>query len=324
MVRLNLRNGRMWGKVCNEACPQKTNILDPYLNAFYYCRLKLVEIAKLLNVTPKAVENALKRFDRDSYSYERELRKGQNKIKRKENDKVRKQKEREKEPLYHLVVRRILKDQEVLHILRQALKELIFEKSDKIFNEQIMCLRYIPCLGKIFHPIPQVTSRNVELITPKKVAKIVDYEIRAIRSDLVGVPGPAILEMPEYLNSHNIQSALTCAELAIKTAGYVPSDASVADVRDGRIKIINPAKLEEFKNVCLDESVPVAKKPDPPALCNMSYKEKVRIARIWLAQNKAAEKAATWSTTGGTGKKGKGGGTINTNDRQAFSAKNGQ
>lgn len=314
----------MWGEVCNEGCPQKWNLLDKYLDGFYFCRLKLVEIADLLGVTHKAIEKALKKFDREAYNFERELRKSQNKIKRKENDRVRKQKEREKEPLYHLVVRRILKDQEVLHILRQALKELIFEKSDKIFNEQIMCLRYIPCLGKIFHPIPQVTSRNVELITPKKVAKIVDYEIRAIRSDLVGVPGPAMLKIPECLNNHDLPSALTYAEIAIRTAGYVPTDASVTDVLDGRIKIINPAELEEFKNVCLDESVPVAKKPDPPALCNMSYKEKVRIARIWLAQNKAAEKAATWSTTGGTGKKGKGGGTINTNDRQAFSAKNGQ
>lgn len=281
--------------------------------------MKLVDIAAIFNVTKFAVEKGLKRFDIEAYNFERELRKSQNKIKRKENDRVRKQKEREKKPLYHLVVKRILKDQEVLHILRQVSGKLNLNN-----DEQVMCCRYIPCLERIFHPIPQVASVNLETITPSKTTKIVDYEIRAMRSILVGVPGPDILEIPEYLNSRDKQSALKCAEMALKTAGYITSDASVADVRDGRIKIINPAKLEKFKNVCLDESVPIAKKPDPPALCNLSYKEKVRIARIWLAQNKAAEKAAAWNTTGGTGKKGKGGGTININDRQALSAINGQ
>ena len=307
----------MWGKVRNGACAQKTKLSDKYLNAFYYCKLKTVDIARSLNVTPQAVEDVLKKFDRDAYNFERELRKKKNKTKRKEKNKLRMQKEREKKPLYHLVVKRILKDPEVLHILRQV--------SGRLNNdEQVMCCRYIPCLERIFHPVPQVASVNLGTITPSKTTKIVDYEIRAMRSILIGVPGPDILEIPEYLNNRDKQSALKYAESALKTAGYITSDASVADVQDGRIKIISPTELKNLKNMHINESVAMVNVPDPPALCDLSYKEKVRIARIWLAQNKAAEKAAAWNTTGGTGKKGKGGGTININDRQALSAINGQ
>ncbi|MEW6065599.1 MAG: hypothetical protein AB1538_10600 [Bacillota bacterium] len=300
-----------------EGCPQKVDKLDGYFNAFYYCRMKLVDIAAIFNVTKFAVEKGLKRFDIEAYNFERELRKSQNKIKRKENDRVRKQKEREKKPLYHLVVKRILKDPEVLHILRQV--------SGRLNNdEQVMCCRYIPCLERIFHPIPQVASVNLGTITPSKTTKIVDYEIRAMRSILIGVPGPDILEIPEYLNNRDKQSALKYAESALKTAGYITSDASVADVQDGRIKIISPTKLKNLKNIHINESIAMVNAPDQPALCDMSRKEKIRITKSWLAQNKAAEKAAAWNTSGGTGKKGKGGGTININDRQAFSAKNGQ
>ncbi|PHJ38050.1 hypothetical protein P378_11960 [Desulforamulus profundi] len=310
-----------------EGCPQKWNLLDKYLDGFYFCRLKLVEIADLLGVTHKAIEKALKKFDREAYNFERELRKSQNKIKRKENDRVRKQKEREKEPSYHLIAKRILNDQEVLHILRLAIKKLILKeklKSDKTFNEQIMCLRYIPCFKNIFHPIPQVTSPDVELITQRNIEKIVNYEIRAMRSDLVGVPGPAILEIPGYLSSYDVQSALIYAELAIKTAGYVPTDASVTDVQDGIIKIISPTELKKLRDTYLDESISMAKVPDQPALSDLTYEQKVKRIKSWRSQARAAERdASIWNVGGGTGKKGKGGGTVNIEERQKLSAKNG-
>ncbi|WP_073240148.1 hypothetical protein [Desulforamulus putei] len=309
-----------------EACPQKTDILDKYINAYFYCRMKLVDIACVLNVSPDAVEKGLKRFDMEAYRKERELRKDQNKIKRKENDRVRKQKEREKEPSYHLIAKRILNDQEVLHILRLAIKKLILKeklKSDKTFNEQIMCLRYIPCFKNIFHPIPQVTSPDVELITQRNIEKIVNYEIRAMRSDLVGVPGPAILEIPGYLSSHDVQSALIYAELAIKTAGYVPTDASVTDVQDGIIKIISPTELKKLRDTYLDESISMAKVPDQPALSDLSYEQKVKRIKSWRSQARAAERDASIWNVGGTGKKGKGGGTVNIEERQKFSAVNG-
>lgn len=70
----------------NVCPPQKTNKLDRYLNGFFLCGLKLVTIAKQNNVTPEAVENALKRFDREAYELERSRRKKENKFRRQQKD----------------------------------------------------------------------------------------------------------------------------------------------------------------------------------------------------------------------------------------------
>lgn len=375
-----LRNGRVWGKVCNEGCPptQKTDNLDHYLSVFYYCNMSLKAVAEKCSVTPDAVEKALKRFDMQAYLVERNRRKEENKLKRQQNNRrrkytpearekdrerkhtiearqrdcERKHHEREVSTSYHLVARRVLKNQEVLHILRLALNSLkiktailllksldslepymilpmilpmieVWQKLYGKIDDHTMCLRYIPCFKNIFHPVPQVTTPNVELITPKNVTRVVDYEVRTLRSDLVGVPGPGVLDITGHLDVGDIQSALTNAESAIIDAGYLAADATVEAVQKGWVRIIRPNELKNLRDACLNESIHMAKMPDKPNLPNMNREQSIRQIRCWESQNKAAERDAHWALGGRTGKKGKSGGTVNVDDRQKLSAVNG-
>ncbi|MDI6710428.1 MAG: hypothetical protein QME76_07050 [Bacillota bacterium] len=80
--------------MCAETCPQKVNLLDEYLTAFYLGGLSLVEIATRCGVSKQAVEKALKRFDRDAYEAERARRKAENAQLRREADRERKRMER--------------------------------------------------------------------------------------------------------------------------------------------------------------------------------------------------------------------------------------
>lgn len=328
MVRLNQRNGRVWEKMCNEGCPQKTDIIELYLKSFYYCRMKLVDIANTLGVSSDAVEKGLKRFDKEAYAIERHLRKHQNSIKRKEKDKVRKQASREissiGEKPYYLTARRLLNDKEILSVFRRAFELQGFSFSDN--NEQNLCSRYIPSSGKLSHPVPMEAQAAVELIMPSGIKRTVEYEIRAMKADLVGVPGPAILDVPDYLKAVNIDGAIKLANLAIITAGYVPSDASLCDVRNGVVKVIKPSEINAVYELHISEGLKMTKVSDTPGIGELRGRDAQKKVNSWLQQARAAERTASdWrgKRRGQTGKKGKGGGVVNIEQRQKLSAING-
>lgn len=312
--------------MCNEGCPQKTDIIDYYLSAFYYCGMKLVDIANAIGVSPDAVEKGLKRFDKIAYAFERDLRKSQNKLKRVEKERVRKQAVREVTSIeskpYYLMARRLINDREILSVFRRAFELQGIQVSDN--DQQAMCSRYIPSTGKFIHPVPMEAQAAVELIMPTVVRRTVEYEMRAQKSDLVGVPGPAILNISENLKAGNIEVALQLAKEAILSAGYIPSDASLAEVKNGIIKIIKPSQINAIHELHLKEGLRMAKVADMPSISELKGEDAHRKVKTWLSQARAAERAASdWGRRVQTGKKGKQGGTTNIENRKKISGAGG-
>ncbi|WP_156779595.1 hypothetical protein [Desulforamulus reducens] len=272
------------------------------------------------------MEKGLKRFDKVAYVYERDMRKSQNKLKRIEKERVRKQVAREVTSMenkpYYLMARRLLNDKEIISVFRRAFELQGLSLNDN--NEQNLCSRYIPSTGKLHHPVPMEAQAAVELIMPSGIKRTVEYEMRALKADLVGVPGPAILDISGYLKAGNIDDAIKLANLAIMTAGYVPSDASLGDIRDGVVKVTKPSEINEVYELYIKDSLKMAKVSDIPGIGELRGQEAKKKINSWMSQARAAERSASdWGKRSLTGKKGRGGGVVNLEQRQKFSALNG-
>jgi len=306
--------------VSPKACPpQKTDMHDPldlYLSGFYLCGMTLAAVAERCSVTPDAVEKALKRYDREAYLMERSRRKEENAQKRRQKDRerkrvaearekerLRKKKEREEENTYVAAVRKFLQDSGVVALLRRAALEL------SAAWEQRACTRYIPETPSIRHPCPGQARESVELMTPGEAGGRAEYEYRLIRGGMVGVPGPAVLQIRPALDCGKIGLAYQLARDAVLRAGFVNPHARVRDVIKGVTRTYRPGEMEALRVFLVLSAQVMANVPDPPPLMELSRKEKEKYVRRWLADAKAAErKARVEKGAAGTGKRGRGGG----------------
>ncbi len=350
----------MWGKVCNVGCNQKTDILDKYINAYYYCRMKPVDIARLIGVSSSAVEKGLKRYDHESYKIEKVLRKRDNLEKRRTQIRENVRNFRKQRTPYYLVARRALSDPEILTLLRRAYFDGIekyyslqtlavtllrsITKSNKITTtkaiqilalintakevdelaEKHMCFRYIPEAKQIIHPVPMIAQVDVEKLTPLKAKRIANYEHRIARASLAGVPGYTILDLRKALDNNDFALAYIKARQAINQAGYVSLETTTESIANNTSKIINPSELQLLKEDFTEQTLSMSKAPDKPTLSELNSTEVRKKVKSWIAQANAIEKQSTsWGNRSRNGKKGKGGGVINIEDRQKLSAVNG-
>lgn len=293
-------------------------MLDRYLDGFYLCGLTLVAVAERCSVSPDAVEKALKRYDREAYMVERARRKQENGRRRRQKDqerkrtpearkkdRERKRRERVEERTYVEAVREALRDLEVIDLLRRAAREA------GVAEEQLACARYLPGAASVHHPCPGRAREAAEAMTPSEAGGRAEYEFRLIRGVMVGVPGPAVLLIREALDAGDLCLALRLAREAVLGAGFVNPFASVEDLRDGVTRTYLPEEVETLRESLVSAARAAAPVPEPPALHELTKGEKMKMARRWLAQARAAERDAEriwYGTCGGTGKIGKKGG----------------
>ena len=320
----------MWGKVCQSVCPppQKTDMLDQYLAGFFYCGMTFIAVAERWGVTPDAVEKALKRYDLEACLMERSRRKEENRHERqqkdrerkhnsdaqqkdrerkhtpatREKDRERKRCEREEKNTYVAAVRKALQDSEVVALLRLAARE------PDLAWEQWLCTRYIPEAKAIQHPCPGPAKESVELITPGEAGGRAEYEFRQIRGGMVGVPGPALLQIRPALEYGDLGKAYQLAREAVLRAGFVNPQASPVEVTEGMTRTYLPREVEALHVDLVESGRALAKIPEPKSLAELNKKEKEEVVKRWMAQARAAERENMWCGTSGTGKRGKEGG----------------
>jgi len=353
----------MWDEVCPKACPpppQKWKVSDKYIDAFYYCGLSLVEIANSFGVTHKAVEDALKRFDKEAYMSERAMRKEENNHRRRqkdrerkrmpcarqkdrerkhtpearqkdrerkhapevrEKDRERKRLEREEEGLYVEAVRKALRDEAVVVLLRRAARELKTRLPNEQWEKQWVCTRYIPEVPAMQHPCPGQAKEEVELITPGEAAGRAGYEFRLLRGKMVGVPGPTLLQIRPVLEQGDMRAAFQLASKAILEAGFINPLARVEDVENGLARTYAPQELAALRTTLIDSARAMARVTDPPPLPDLPKEEKRKVVSRWLAQSRAAVRESWAGATYGTGKRGKEGGIKSASRGVAMSAR---
>lgn len=290
-------------------------MLDHYLTGFFYCGMTLVAVAERCGVTPDAVEKALKRYDKEAYTVERSRRKEENGHKRRQKDRVRKhtpearEKDRERKRrergeanTYVQAVRNVLRDLEVVGLLRRAAREL------GVDDGQWACTRYIPFAAVIKHPCPGHAKEDVETITPGEAVGRAGYEFSLLRGMMAGVPGPAVLEIRPALDQGDISMAYQLAHAAVIEAGYVNPLVAPDDIMMGLARVFKPPEVDALRADLIDSARAMARLPDPPPMAELPREEKEKIVKRWLAQARAAERENVWCGTSGTGKRGKEGG----------------
>jgi hypothetical protein len=94
------------------------------------------------------------------------------------------------------------------------------------------------------HPEPFIAGIP-DNITPNLAGRISDYEKRADRAGLVGVPGLEIIELYRHVAAgrDNLELLRHLASLAIKKAVYINADATLEQVEQA---ITKPIELEEW------------------------------------------------------------------------------
>jgi hypothetical protein len=298
----------MWEKVCPKACPQKTNMVDHYLDGFYLCGMTLVSVAERCAVSPKAVENALKRFDREVYLRERTRRKEENRHKRREKDRERKHREREGGSSYVLAVKKAMRNPIVNQAIRIAIRQHLAQGKD----EHTAWAATLVAPYSIPHPEPHVIAGMPDEMTHKMAGRASEYESRADRAGLAGVPGHEILELYRLVESGQDDLALInlLATLAVKRAGYINADATLEQLEQSTAKIIEPEEWHEQWIAMKENAVAWAPKEDPLP--------KDGIPQNW--KRPAFRPGYCFSANGGTGKKGKRGGKQDESNSVAFSA----
>lgn len=312
----------MWEKVCPRACPpQKTNMSDYYINGFYLCGMTLVDVAERCAVSPKAVENALKRFDGEVYLIERTRRKEENRYKRRqkdrerkhipearEKDRERKHREREKGSSYVLAVKKAMKNQIVNQAIRIAIRQHLEQGKD----EHTAWAATLVAPYSIPHPEPHTIAGMPDEMTHKMAGRASEYEARADRAGIASVPGNEILELYRLIESGQDNLALIklLATLAVKRAGYINADATLEQVEQMTTRIIEPKEWHEQWIAMKENAIAWAPKEDPLP--------KDGIPQNW--KHPAFKPGYCFSSNGGTGKKGKRGGKQDEANSVAFSA----
>lgn len=148
------------------------------------------------------------------------------------------------------------------------------------------------------HPEPGIAGQ-ADRIYPFLVKKIGQYEATAARAGVVGVPGPAILEMYRQKDTVSVEQRdmfmSHLAQKSVEEAGYINENVTVELVIQGGLKPI-PAKIwHSFWATYSEMAVAWAPAADP--------EPKTSIPDSW----KKTERLTRDTGTKGTGKKGKGG-----------------
>lgn len=313
----------MWGKVCSRGCPpQKTNMVDHYLEGFYLCGMTLVNVAERYAVTPKAVENALKRFDKEAYLMERARRKEENRQKRqqkdrerkrtpegREKDRERKQQEREKGLSYVIAVKKAMRNQ----IVNQAMRIAIRNHLQQCGDEHTAWAATIVAPPIIPHPEPHTIAGMPDEMTKSMAGKACGYEARADRAGMAGVPGQAIIELYRLIESNedNLDLIRYFAVRAVEGAGYINVDATLDQVEQITTRLVEPKEWYQQWNTMKEYATDWAPKNDPLP--------REGIPQSW--KHPAFKPGCCFNASGGTGKKGKGGGKQDQASAVAFSAK---
>ncbi|MBO8128968.1 MAG: hypothetical protein H0Z39_07190 [Peptococcaceae bacterium] len=307
--------------MCNGCCPPQKVNLDAYLDGYFLCGMSAAEIGRRLNVSKMAVTKGLKCYDPEAYRAERARRKRENvEIRRRkdrerkrtpearEKDRERKRRERFLGTSYIKAVQQLLRDPEVLAVMRRALREMNATREQRTFA------MLLPPIPQIPHPVPH-EAKDPIYTTPSEAAGRATYEIRISSRILFGVPGPAILRIREALDSFNLGKAIQLAREAVRDAGFVNPETTVGYVLQ-QTATIDPNTLPGYYDQVIQDArdwAPALEPETPPPDV---------LVRRWYAQARAAERESrrVWYGTCGTGKKGKGGGLQNVATRQKWDA----
>ena len=265
--------------------------------------MTLVDIARQYDVTPKAVEKALKKFDFEAYQKERERRKQENKLLRQQQKlqwkrtEIAKRKAKERmrylryiRSKYVKTILSVLKDREIIILLKHV-ADYFGDKEKKTLA------LYIPDT-LVKHPVPCQAKKDVEYMTPIEATNRAVFESKMIKESLAGVPGKEVLEIRQALDLGDIRQAYSLAEAAVKNAGWVNPDATVGDVINNNI-IFSPREVEKVEQGLVTAACSMAKGVNPLQLAELNKDEKAIVVKRWLRQALAFERAAGLKNSGG-------------------------
>lgn len=191
--------------------------------------------------------------------------------------------------------------------VRRALKyvgEYIFEAARDYYQKSQDWNRFFICRllepRPMFHSAPGPYTADPQKMYLKHVKYITDFEQKMDMTSLAGCPGPAILELVRVYKSADEETCKALARQAVEGAGYVNAGDTVEMVNE----CTPPEEYQEYWEA-----------EEQKAIDWTPIKEWEPIKKLGKAFMKAAS-----TLSSGTGKKGRGGGTQNIHNHQAFQA----
>ena len=203
---------------------------------------------------------------------------------------------------YHQTVRRMMKH--VGHYVRDAAREhrkLIAEQSSE--KESYEDDRFLPTMGidprDLPHLEPGPYCKRPERMNLTEAKYISDTEKMMDFSDMVGVPGPAILELASQYKSAKEDIIKDLAMQAVQGAGIVGTQMPTSLVAEkGTTPLADWKEAWEKREEIIKDFAPIKEESKP------------RMPRI----------PETNTSRSGTGKRGRGGGIQSINNHRAFEA----
>ncbi len=160
-------------------------------------------------------------------------------------------------------------------------------------------------------PVPRVNPGPfcppADKINRKEIKYIVSTEIQAERAAIAGVPGPAVFELARVIKTGSRRVIEKLAMAAVMQAFFVGVHETVKKV----MSEIHPINLSRRALSAIKSGWERVKE------------ECLKWAPIQEETKKRMNFAAPAGRAGGTGKKGKGGGTVNLHNRTAWAGANG-
>ncbi len=184
--------------------------------------------------------------------------------------------------------------------IAEAAREMYKRTND--FERFFICYCMQP--KPMYHANPLSYCSDPDKMNYKAVQKIVEYEQKVDQMTWAGVPGPAVLELVQVYKSADEETCKRLAQEAVETAGFVNADSKVGDV----VVMTPPKDIINFWKNQLAEILGWTPKKEW---------EKPR-KKLSKAIAKIKEKV-----TGGSGRRGRGGGVKNLRNYQAFQAAQG-
>ena len=212
---------------------------------------------------------------------------------------IGKYKENEK---YYNVIKRILNpNTETGKLLLKEIQKA--GKRVKDWNKRIIATGIEPA-SKLHHPNPSRYANNAEKINKEAAKYIVEFEKKISRSTMVGVPGPHILILAQIIKTAKRSIRKKLAYLAVKQAKYLDEDTTLKFVlkKSKELRAFDFNKQEEMWEGIKEDAIEWA--PE-----KKSNKKRIPLRFYNYNEYKSS-----------SGKRGRGGGIVNINDRIKLTA----
>lgn len=204
---------------------------------------------------------------------------------------------------YHLEVRRVLQHPEIARAVCDAAREFRKEGGDPV--KSFVATGMFPAPVPVFPPGPHTPKADRTNLTVVK--RILSAEKKVEQAAAVGVPGPSIFELARVFKTASREVIKGLALQAVKEAFFVGVHQTVAAVR----KMVEQARFK-FEEL-FSKTIGRWRHTEEEALAWAPVREERKVTRF-------AEKLRSRIRTG---KRGKGGGTLNIELRLAFAAARG-